>query len=249
MPIDKIGTLRRLVASVLGITTDTTTIAADVAGLDGDAMRGTNDALLAASYVTERGTDNAALAVNYTAARAGYLDELAAANIPSDVDDLLSNLALNYHQSHARTRVYPQEPSSVIQIATAAVVDTFGSWTQVVPIDTIDFDYTVLKVMIEESGAAATYIGQLGYSLIDGTDPTTAQIIGEQRFKVIGTPIKNFYSDLTLLGGHTPANAKLWGRLKSSTANADTVDISIVFTKLTEITNPVTPVATWPYAT
>ena len=230
--IDLIGTLRRLTASVLGITTDTTTIAADVAGLDGDAMRG---------------TDDAALAVNYTAARAGYLDELAAANLPSDVDDLLSNLALNYHQSHARTRVYPQEPSSVIQIATAAAADTWGSWTQVIPINTIDFDYTVLKVMVEQSGAAATYIGQLGYSTVDGTDPTTAQIIGEQRFKVIGTPIKNFYSDLTLLGGHTPANAKLWGRLKSETTNTDTVDISIVVTKLTEITNPVTPVATWPW--
>jgi len=257
--IDLIGTLRRLTASILGITTDTTTIAADVAGLDGDAMRGTNNALLAASYAVERGTDDATLRAtrtdalatalaNYTAARAGYLDELAAANLPSDIDDLLSNLAYDYHQTHARTRVYPQAPSSVAQVATAAAADTFGSWTQVVPIDTIDFDYTVLKVMVEESGAAATYIGQLGYSTVDGTDPTTAQIIGEQRFKVIGTPIKTYHADLALLGGHCPANSKLWGRLKSETANADTVDISIVITRLRTITNPITPTATWPWA-
>ena len=242
--IDIIGTLRRLTASILGITTDTTTIAADVAGLDGDAMRGTDDAALASSYTAALAT---ALA-NYTAARAAYLDELAAGNLPSDIDDLVANLALDYHQTHARTRVYPQLPSSVIRVTTAAAADTFGSWTQVVPIDTIDFGYTVLKVMVEESGSAATYIGQLGYSTVDGTDPTTAQIIGEQRFKVIGTPIKTYHADLALLGGHCPANSKLWGRIKSETANADTVDISIVLTRLREITNPITPTATWPWA-
>lgn len=52
-------------------------IAADVVNLDGDAMRGTNSAALAASY---------------TAARAGYLDELEAANLPADVDTLLTRI-------------------------------------------------------------------------------------------------------------------------------------------------------------
>ena len=49
-------------------------IFAEVEGLNGDAMRG---------------TDLAALAVNYTAARAVFLDELAAANIPADVDTII----------------------------------------------------------------------------------------------------------------------------------------------------------------
>ncbi len=49
-------------------------IYAEVAGLDGDAMRG---------------TDEAALAAYYTAVRGAYLDELAPANIPADVDTLL----------------------------------------------------------------------------------------------------------------------------------------------------------------
>jgi len=103
--------------------------------------------------------------------------------------------------------------------------------------------------MVEESGAAATYIIQFGYSTVDGDDPTTAHIVGEQRFKVIGTPLKTYHADLKLLGGHCPANAKLWARLKSETVNTDTCDISIVVTKLAEITNPVTPVATWPWNT
>jgi len=66
-----------------------TSIQNEVDNLDGEAMRGTDNALLAASYVTERGTDGAALASswtsalatalgNYTAARAGYIDNLSA---------------------------------------------------------------------------------------------------------------------------------------------------------------------------
>jgi hypothetical protein len=40
-----------------------------------------------------RGTDSAALASAWTATRAGYVDELAAANIPADVDILLTRLS------------------------------------------------------------------------------------------------------------------------------------------------------------
>lgn len=44
-------------------------IKAEVEGLAGVAMRGTDNAFLAANYVTERGTDNALLAASYTAER------------------------------------------------------------------------------------------------------------------------------------------------------------------------------------
>jgi len=40
-----------------------------------------------------RGTDSAALAASWTATRAGYIDELAAANLPTDVDTLLTRLS------------------------------------------------------------------------------------------------------------------------------------------------------------
>jgi len=131
----------------------------------------------------------------------------------------------------------------------ALAADTFGVWTQVVPIDTIDFDYSPTHVMVEQVGAAGVYIVQFGYSLLDGTDPVTAQIAGEQRFKALGTPLKNYHSDLSLLGGHCPANSKLWARaMTENAAQQDTCDISIVVTRLRAITNPVTPTATWPWA-
>ena len=57
-------------------------IAADVVNLDGSAMIGTNNAALAATALTD---------VTWTDARAGYLDELAAANIPTDLDAVLAD--------------------------------------------------------------------------------------------------------------------------------------------------------------
>jgi len=218
--IDLIGTLRRLVIAV---------------GLIPTVMRGTDDATLQATW---------------TDAMAGYQNELAAANLPSDIDDLLNDTGVIHHYNCSGTRVYPQVPSSVIQLTTAAAVDTWGSWTQVIPINTIDFvdGYNVEGVMIEESGAIATYIIQFGYSTVDGDDPTTAQIMGEQRFKVIGTPLKTYHADLVMLSRDVPQNAKLWARLMSETVNADTVDISIVVLRHIPVNNHIAHLATWPWA-
>ena len=257
--IDLAGTLRRLAASILGISTDTTAIAADVANIDGDAMRGTDNALLAASYDTERGTDNATLQAtwtdalatalaSYTAARAVYLDELAAANLPSDVDDLLSDAGILEHKWESRTRVYPQDTQVAPQITTAAALDTFGNWTMVIPITTIDFAYRILEIEFEQTNRAGTFLLQFGYSTVDGDDPTTAQIVGERRVKFVGTPLKLEQSSKNLYGGHIPANAKLWARVKSDTGTADILDISVILTRCLEVSNPITQLATWPWA-
>ena len=273
--INLIGTLRDLVASVLGIGVDVETIAVDVAGLDGDAMRGTDDATLQATWTDAMATDLTAALAAYTvaraayldelaaanipsdiddllarltAARAGYLDELAAANLPSDVDDLLSDVGITAHQDCARIRVYPRVPSAVVQIASAAAADTFGSWTQVVPITTIDFEYQIVGVMVEQVGAGGTYIIQFGFSTADGTDPVTAQIVGEQRWVALGTPLKSFYADLFLRGMECPANAKLWARTMTENVAADTCDISITVTRHIETSIHRDHLTTWPWA-
>ena len=219
-------------------------IEAEVAGLDGDAMRGTDNATLRAIW-----TDALATALaNYTAVRAGYLDQLDF-NLNESIDDLLYDTSVIHHKYDSRARVYPREPSAVIQVATAAAADTFGVWTQVVPINTIGFEYNPVAVMVEQAGAAATYIIQFGYSAVDGTDPVTWQIVGEQRFVVIGTPLKTYHADLRLLGRVCPANSKLWARTMSETVNADTVDISIAVTRHVGVVNELGYLATWPWAT
>jgi len=258
--IDLIGTLRRIAAAVGTIPTtvmrgtDNALLAADY-----ETERGTDNALLAADYETERGTDNAALAAtwtdalatalaNYTAARAGYLDELAAGNLPSDIDDLLSDTSVLDHKWESRTRVYPQSTIVTPQVTTALAADTFGSWVEIIPIDTVDFDYRLLEVEIEETNRAGVFLLQFGYSTVDGSDPTTAQIVGERRIKMVGTPLKLEQASKNIYGGHIPANAKLWARVKSSTGTVDILDISVILTRCLEVTNPIVQLTTWPWA-
>ena len=66
------------------VTNGLIAIKAEVEGIGGVAMRGTDSAALASAWTAALAT---ALG-NYTAARAGYLDELAAANLPTDIDTL-----------------------------------------------------------------------------------------------------------------------------------------------------------------
>lgn len=82
--LDQITALRLAELDAANMPTDLANILTEVAGLNGDAMRGTDNAALAASWTAALAT---ALG-NYTAARAGYIDELAAANLPADVDEL-----------------------------------------------------------------------------------------------------------------------------------------------------------------
>jgi len=183
-----------------------------------------------------------------TELRAGYLDELSPTNLPSDVDDLLYDTAVIAHKDEARTRVYPRDTRVTQTLICGGAADTFGNWAEVVPIDTIDFTYKVIGVVVEETDAASTYLIQLGYSTDAGTDPTTAQIMGERRIKLLGAPIKMEKEILEILGCHAPANAKLWGRVKSASGAADELEVSVVVTRHIGITNEIEHLATWPWA-
>ncbi|GAJ02737.1 unnamed protein product, partial [marine sediment metagenome] len=185
--IDYEGTLRRLTAAVAAIPLT--------------AMRGTDNAALAASWTAALATAlseyTAALAqdlkdhlVDYDDVRASYLDQLdfdlqeAIAEFTDYytstraeyIDDILANVAASAAHSHSRSRVYPRVPSAVVQLTTDAAADTYGNWIEVIPINTVDFDdgYGIPSFVMEEAGAGTTYIIQLGYSLIDTTDPTVA---------------------------------------------------------------------------
>jgi len=92
---DGLGALKALLDTISGYTDlidDATdglaAIKAEVEGLAGSAMRGTDSAALASAWTSTLAT----ALENYTAVRAGYLDELAAANLPADVDTLLTRI-------------------------------------------------------------------------------------------------------------------------------------------------------------
>lgn len=158
------------------------------------------------------------------------------------------NLAVLYHHIHSRMRVYPQNIGNTITLACTATVNTFGAWTQIIPINTVDFKYMVKGIVIEAVDAATTYLIQLGYSIVDGTDPVTAGILGERRL-LLPTPVTKATEILEIAAMHCPANAKLWGRLKSASGAADEVEVSVIITRHKDITNPITMLATWPWST
>ena len=152
-------------------------LAAAIAAIPTTTMRGTDLALLATNYVTERGTDSAALASawtaalatalgNYTAVRAGYIDELAAANIPADIgenDDghesntLFGRLMELIDHAHTAQKVYPTQAEEAggdegdgITLTTAAGNWALGTITEIVPASKITSEYDIHEILIED---------------------------------------------------------------------------------------------------
>lgn len=165
------------------------------------------------------------------------------------LSDMLDNVAVLHHHRHSRTRVYPQNVGNAITLISDAAANTFGSWTEIIPINTIDFIYEVIGLIIEAVDAASTYFIQLGYSIADGSDPTTAQILGERRNKIVTVPIARASELLHFYSMECPANAKLWGRLKTASTNTDEAEISVIAIRHKEITNPIAHLETWPWST
>ena len=92
-------------AGIASIATTATAILADVTGLNGDAMRGTDSAALAATALTD---------ATWTDARAGYLDELGSANIPANIDSIATTVTAIL----ADTTTLPTDPADDSDIDT-----------------------------------------------------------------------------------------------------------------------------------
>lgn len=166
---------------------------------------------------------------------------------PAELNDLLDNIAALEHYEHSRTRVYPQDVEATATLIAGTPADTFGDWIEIIPIDTVDFDYEVVGLVIEAANAATTYFVQIGFSLVAGTDPVEAQIAGERR-TLLPTPVNKATELLEMKSQNIPANAKLWGRIKTASGDADQLQISVVVARHIEITNPVVKLTTWPWS-
>ena len=161
---------------------------------------------------------------------------------------LLGNVAILEHHEHSRSRVYPQDIEAVATLIAGTPADTFGDWIEIIPVATVGFKYEVVGLVVETANAATTYLIQLGFSLIAGTDPVTSQVMGERRV-LLPTPASKSTELLRLFSQNCPANAKLWGRLKSASGNADQLGVSVVVIRHIEITNPIAMLTTWPWLT
>ncbi len=207
--IDLIGTLRRL-ATAVGLIPTT-------------AMRGTDDAALAAIWTAALAT---ALA-NYTAARAGYLDELDAANIPTDIgenDDnhdgnsLFGRLQELIEHIHTTQEVYPTLADGVT-LTTAAGDWGLGTITEIIPVNTITEEFDIHEILIEDVNTQdKTYEIILYYG---DSDTECARIRFAATSNKGGVPTQLVMTPLI------PANSKIRAQLAIEDGGSKTVKVSL----------------------
>jgi len=153
---------------------------------------------------------------------------------PRVIHDLLT---INHHW-HSRWRVYPQVVSSSVPLIAGTPANTFGSWVQIIPIDTVPFIFDVVGLVIEQVDAVTIYHIQLGSS--PTTDPPgTNDETGERRLRIADVPIARATELLAVRGQNIPAKSSFWGRLKTASGDADTADISVVLSRHVEISDPI----------
>ncbi len=167
--------------------------------------------------------------------------------MPSTTQDLsydytTRDIGVLDHYFHSRWRVYPQDVTSTALLQANAAADTFGDWAQIVPIDTVPFDFDIVGLVIEQVSAATTYFFQLGHSPTAAA-PGANMESGERRIDIVTQPITRATELLHIRGQHIPANSSAWGRLKTASLAADTANISIVLSRHVEVTKPI-PI--WP---
>ena len=165
------------------------------------------------------------------------------------IRDLLYNLTALEHHLDARSRVYPQTAGATVTLVSDGVANTFGDWTEIIPLETIPFEYKVLGLSIYGVDVASDYFIQLGYSIVALTEPTTAQIMGEREIRMTEVPIAQATALLDFYSGACPANAKLWGRLKTDGGATDEAYITVVVTRHIGLREELAKLATWPWAT
>ena len=150
------------------------------------------------------------------------LAEIRASRV-AEQDDL-SAIELHWH---SRWRVYPQDVTESINII-APQTNIFGDWTLIIPLNTVPFGFDIIGVVVEEASTTlTTYFIQIGYNTIDA-EPGTNMEMGERRFRIAETPIKNANELLPIRSQDIPANASVWGRLKSSSGSTTFIKISAV---------------------
>ena len=151
---------------------------------------------------------------NYTAVRAGYLDELAAANLPTDIDHLVL-------EGEHETFIFPDDTNLTCTLTAHASANTWSTWTEITDgTTTMSSLFTTigghLSGMIIESLSEldTVYMLEIGY----GGDKT---ILSRSRFA--GTDkFQNPSHQERFRGVISPAGGTIYYRLKSATAVANT---------------------------
>lgn len=160
---------------------------------------------------------------------------------------VLSDVSVIEHHWHSRWRVYPQDVTSSITLAAAAVANTFGDWALIIPLNTIPFDFDILGIVVEEADTnLTTYFIQLGYNTIN-VAPGANMELGERRFRIAEQPIRNASEILHIQSQEIPANGTVWGRLKASGGTSEEVEVSVVLDRHIDVEHEIPVYSAFPW--
>lgn len=134
------------------------------------------------------------------------------------------------HHWHSRWRVYPQDVGATSQLQASASANVFGVWAKIIPENTIPFYYEVEGIVVEELSATTTYHIQIGYG-IGASQPGENMEMGERRMRFASVPVSRASELLSIRSQNIPANASLWGRVKTAAGASDTMDLSVVLAR------------------
>jgi len=149
------------------------------------------------------------------------------------------------HHWHSRWRVYPQDIRLVATIQ-AAAANVFGTWVNMVPLNTIPFDFDIIGLVIEKVTDATRYHIQLGYNTINA-QPGANMELGERRIRLVTTPIARATELLNIRSQDVPANSTVWARMKTEAGGSEEAEISVVIARHIEVSHkvPIYPAFPW----
>jgi len=164
----------------------------------------------------------------------------------SDLDQIITDVAIVDFHVHSRWRVYPQDITASPQLAAAGVANTFGNWTEIIPLNTIPFPFHVIGFCICQVSAATSYFIQIGYNTVNA-DPGTNMEMGERRLRIATQPIARQSELLEIYSQGVPANSRVMGRLKTASGNPDTANLNLVLTRHLDVEDeiPLWPAFPW----
>ncbi len=169
------------------------------------------------------------------------------------LDDLEANLSITEddiaavdHHWHTRWRVYPQDITAIVTVQSAAVVNTFGDWVLVVPLNTVPFDFDIIGVVIERITVATRYHIQIGHNTLNA-EPGANQELGERRFRQATVPKARATELLDIRSQEVPANSTVWARIKTEAGGSEEVEISVVIGRHIPVLHevPIYPAFPW----
>ena len=121
--------------------------------------------------------------------------------------------------SHSASKVYPTLSNGIV-LTTGTPAWTLGSFIQIVPVSTILNDFDIHFISIENISAVGVYEIVLYYGDTD---------IECGRVRFTKTAVMDTTMNIKMMTNIIPSGSKIRAKIASSTGNADTVTISLLY--------------------